>query len=72
MSHTAVSAASLASKARVAPKFTRAGARGCAHSRSSSVKVTAAKGDVLLEVKDLTAKVAETGEEILTGVTLTF
>ena len=71
MSHTAVSAASLASKARVAPKFTRAGARGCAHSRSSSVKVTAAKGDVLLEVKDLTAKVAETGEEILTGVTLT-
>jgi Fe-S cluster assembly ATP-binding protein len=35
------------------------------------VKVTAAKGDVLLEVKDLTAKVAETGEEILTGVTLT-
>lgn len=71
MSHTAVSAASLASKPRVAPKFTRAGARGCAHSRSSSVKVTAAKGDVLLEVKDLTAKVAETGEEILTGVTLT-
>ena len=71
MSHTAVSAASLASKARVAPKFTRAGARGCAHSRSSAVKVTAAKGDVLLEVKDLTAKVAETGEEILTGVTLT-
>ena len=31
----------------------------------------AAKGDVLLEVKDLTAKVAETGEEILKGVTLT-
>lgn len=31
----------------------------------------AAKGDVLLEVEDLRAKVAETGEEILKGVTLT-
>ncbi len=30
-----------------------------------------AKGDVLLEVKDLEAKIAATGQQILKGVTLT-
>jgi Fe-S cluster assembly ATP-binding protein len=44
--------------------------RGAVRARGA-LCVRAAKGDVLLEVKDLTAKVAETGEEILNGVTLT-
>ena len=44
--------------------------RGAVRARGA-LSVRAAKGDVLLEVKDLKAKVAETGEEILNGVTLT-
>lgn len=42
----------------------------CAAARRRPV-TRAAAGDVLLEVKDLRAKIAATGQEILKGVTLT-
>ena len=67
------SAAGLSSKRNARARFGASGkiARGASGARASALSVRAAKGDVLLEVKDLTAKVAETGEEILKGVTLT-
>jgi Fe-S cluster assembly ATP-binding protein len=73
------SPASLTSKARArGASFARASVRavGSRGSRrlgraAGGVSVRAAKGDVLLEVTDLCAKVAETGEEILKGVSLT-
>ena len=71
--HTVVGVqASLAPRrSRVAPELTRRGGAPRVRSASARLAVRAAKGDVLLEVKDLSAKVAETGEEILRGVTLT-
>ena len=71
--HTVVGVqASLAPRrSRVAPELTRRGGAPRVRSASARLTVRAAKGDVLLEVKDLSAKVAETGEEILRGVTLT-
>ena len=73
------SPASLSSKGRArGASFARASVRvvGSRGSRrlgraAGGVSVRAAKGDVLLEVTDLCAKVAETGEEILKGVSLT-
>ena len=73
------SPASLSSKGRArGASFARASVRavGSRGSRrlgraAAGVSVRAAKGDVLLEVTDLCAKVAETGEEILKGVSLT-
>ena len=66
-------ASGLSSKRNARARFGASGkiARGASGARASALSVRAAKGDVLLVVKDLTAKVAETGEEILKGVTLT-
>lgn len=38
--------------------------------RSAALRVQCAKGDVLLEVTDLQAKIAATGQQILKGVNL--
>ena len=55
-----------------APTRVRAPSSAIARRASArSVQTRAAQGKVLLEVKDLHAKVAETGEEILKGVNLT-
>lgn len=46
--------------------------RRCVQRAAAARLVTrAAAGDVLLEVKDLEAKIAATGQQILKGVTLT-
>ena len=72
-----MSAATISSRTLTTPaSLTRARGASSRAARAASravgpVVVRAAKGDVLLEVKDLTAKVAETGETILNGVTLT-
>uniref|UniRef100_A0A7S0X638 ABC transporter domain-containing protein n=1 Tax=Mantoniella antarctica TaxID=81844 RepID=A0A7S0X638_9CHLO len=63
-------AGSLSSRTRGQATFARATAGARPRSRGA-LAVRAAKGDVLLEVHDLCAKVAETGEMILNGVTLT-
>lgn len=55
-------------RAATASRVARDASRGCAASRRRVI--VKAKGDVLLEVRDLHAKVAETGEEILRGVNL--
>jgi Fe-S cluster assembly ATP-binding protein len=56
--------------AQAAHRLSRRTATPASRRRAAPCAVRAAKGDILLDVRDLRAKVAETGEEILRGVDL--
>jgi len=56
--------------AQAAHRLSRRTATPASRRRAAPCAVRAAKGDILLDVRDLRAKVADTGEEILRGVDL--
>ena len=65
---TARAGPGVTARVSTASRVARGASRGCDAARARVI--VKAKGDVLLDVRDLRAKVAETGEEILRGVNL--